>query len=129
MPQLLLALLIAAPLVVLAASSSSAPISWDGFRELLPVLFIALLGGLVAFINKVRSGDTRPFNVAEFAGEMIISGFSGVLAFWICSGFDINSWLTAAIVGISGHMGSRGIFMFEKWAEAKLNELGLTKPK
>jgi len=103
------------------------PISWDGIKELAPVILVACLGGIVSFINKVRAGDARPFNVSEFAGEMLISGFAGTLAFWLCSGFGINQYITAFIVGITGHMGGRGIFMFEKWAEAKLDELKLTK--
>lgn len=103
------------------------PISWEGFKDLIPVLLVACLGGLVSFISKVRSGDARPFNFTELIGELLISGFAGTMAFWLCHGFDINPYVTAFLVGISGHMGGRGIFMFEKWAEEKLQDLKLVK--
>lgn len=111
----------------LASSSLPPPVSWDGLKELSPVILIALLGGLVAFIGKVRAGDARPFNITEFVGEMFVSAVAGVFFYWVCRGFDINPWLTAAIVGISGHAGSRGMFMLEKWVEAKLADLKLLK--
>ena len=111
----------------LAASSVPPPISWEGLKELSPVILIALLGGLVAFVGKVRAGEARPFNIVEFIGEMFVSAVSGVLFYWICRGFDINPWITAAIIGISGHAGSRGMFMLEKWGERKLEELKLIK--
>jgi len=103
------------------------PLSWKGLSDLGPILLVALLGGLVAFFQKCREGAARPFNFVEFIGEMATSGITGVFFYWLCRGFDVNVWVTAAVVGVSGHMSSRGLFMLEKWVEAKYNEWTLRK--
>lgn len=112
-----------------AIAQGTVPWSWDGLRQLGPVVLIALLGGLVAFYRKVREGAARPFNFAEFIGEMVTSGVVGVIFFWLCRGIGVNEWMTAAIVGIAGHAGSRGMFLLEKWIEKKLDEFKLTITK
>lgn len=84
------------------------------------VVLIAAWGGGVNFYRKMRDGRARPFNVVEFIGEVATSAFVGVLTFWMCEAAAIHPLLTAALVGISGHMGSRAIWQFEKWAERRL---------
>lgn len=83
------------------------------------VIALASWGGAVSFINKVKTGDARAFNVVELIGEIVTSGFVGVLTFWLCEAANFNPLITAALVGISGHMGSRAMFQFEKWAAGK----------
>lgn len=78
------------------------------------VAVLAWFGGIVNYIRKLQTGEVDRFNITEFIGDMIISAFSGVIAFFICQVAGYNDWLTAAIVGISGHMGSRAIFWLEK---------------
>jgi predicted CDP-diglyceride synthetase/phosphatidate cytidylyltransferase len=84
------------------------------------VIGLSVTGGLVSFLRKVREGVARPFNVIELIGEIVTSGFVGVLTFWLCEASQIDALLTAFMVGISGHMGSRLIFQFEKTIEHKL---------
>jgi len=55
----------------------------------------------------------------EIIGELTTSGFAGVMTFWLCEAADINGLITAVLIGISGHMGGRAIFIIEKWAEHK----------
>lgn len=81
------------------------------------VLGISMLGGIVSFLRKMRSGAARAFNIVEFIGEIVTSAFVGILTFYFCESAGISPVLTAAFVGISGHMGSRAIFMFEKKLE------------
>lgn len=83
------------------------------------VLCLSCVGGIVSFSRKVKLGEARPFNMPEFIGEVLTSGFAGVLTFYLCEWAGVAQLLTAAFVGISGHMGSRALFMFEKWAEQK----------
>lgn len=83
------------------------------------VTVLASWGGLVSFIGKVRSGEVRAFNLVELIGELCTSAFTGVLTFLLCQAAGMNGLLTAALVGISGHMGSRCLFMFERWATKK----------
>ena len=83
------------------------------------IILLAIWGGVVNFFRKMRTGEVRAFNLTEFIGEIVTSGFVGILTFWLCEAAGFHSLMTAAFVGISGHMGSRGIFMLEKFLSAK----------
>jgi predicted CDP-diglyceride synthetase/phosphatidate cytidylyltransferase len=83
------------------------------------VVILAAAGGAVNFLRKIKSGTARAFNITEFIGELMTSGFAGLLTFWLCEAADVNKLLSAVLIGISGHMGSRAIFKIEKWAEDK----------
>jgi hypothetical protein len=78
------------------------------------MFLVAMLGGFVAFYRKWKDGNARAFNFVELIGELVVSGLCGVLAYWAFNGLGVNQWLTAAGVGIVGHMGSRALFMAEK---------------
>lgn len=80
------------------------------------VLLLSAWGGAVSFWRKIKSGKARPFNIMEFVGELFTSAFAGVLTFWLCQAANIDGLVTAALVGISGHMGSRAIAQVELWA-------------
>jgi len=79
------------------------------------VFALAILGGVVSFMRKLQLGHTRVFNLVEFIGEIVTSAFAGVLTFWMCEHANISPLMTAAFVGVSGHMGSRALFMAEGW--------------
>jgi uncharacterized membrane protein YeaQ/YmgE (transglycosylase-associated protein family) len=79
------------------------------------VFALAILGGVVSFMRKLQSGHTKIFNLVEFLGEIVTSAFAGVIAFWLCENAEFSPLSTACIVGISGHMGSRAIFLLEGW--------------
>lgn len=83
------------------------------------VTALSAWGGIVSWIRKRKAGDTRPFNFTELVGEIMTSAFAGVLTFWMCEAAGINQLITAALVGISGHMGSRAIYHMETWAETR----------
>ncbi len=84
------------------------------------VLLLSLMCGVVAFLRKLREGHTRVFNLIEFIGELCTSAFTGVVTFYLCEAAQFPPVLTAALVGISGHMGSRGLFLIEKHLTNKL---------
>lgn len=83
------------------------------------VFGLSIMGGVVSFFRKVRLGRSRALNVTEFIGEIVTSAFSGVLTFWLCENADISPLMTAAMVGVSGHMGSRLILQLEIWIQEK----------
>lgn len=83
------------------------------------VFSLAILGGIVNFMRKLQTGQTRIFNIAELVGEIVTSGFAGVITFWLCENAAISPLVTAALVGISGHMGSRALFLFEDFLKSK----------
>lgn len=112
---------IAAALFSAAAMSSKAaevhPLDVP-VREYGLVLAVSLLGGLVSFYAKVRSGAVQAFSLFVLIGELATSAFAGLLAFWVCSGFDVGAFWTATIAGIAGHMGSKAIALAETWGQA-----------
>lgn len=83
------------------------------------VVGLSAWGGVASFCHKLRQGHARPFNVAELFGELVISGFAGVISFYLCEAAHTVPVVSAVIVGISGHMGSRAIFLIERWAMKK----------
>lgn len=83
------------------------------------VLAVALLGGLVSWLAKVRRGDTSPWNVMQLVGELCTSAFAGLLAFWLCEWSSAPPLLSAAMTGIAGHMGTRAISAFEEFAQKR----------
>ena len=105
-----------------AAQAAKDPTAY-GLLTYLWVFGLAMLGGAVSFLRKMRSGAARPWNVVEFVGELATAAFTGVITFWMCEWAGFDPLLTAAFVGISGHMGSRALFMFEQMLA---NKFGVT---
>ncbi len=116
MRQLLAALVAASPFAARAAEKDPLDYSLGQYGAMLA---IALLGGLVSWIGKVRRGDIAAWNVMQLVGELATSAFAGLLCFWICEAVDTPSLVTISLVGISGHMGTRAIVIFERWAARK----------
>jgi hypothetical protein len=120
MRRLLAALVAATPF---AAEAATATVEKDPLNYSLgqygAMLSVALLGGLVSWIGKVRRGDVGAWNIMQLVGELATSAFAGLLCFWICEAFGTPSLVTISLVGISGHMGTRAIVIFERWAARK----------
>ena len=116
--------------IVCAVLLLTVPIpSWAGDRDPLDVplrqyafmLGIALLGGLVSWYAKIQAGTLRYFNLSALIGELATSAFAGLLTFWLCDYLNAPHALTAALVGVAGHMGANAISQIEKWAQAKFS--------
>lgn len=117
--QLALCLYLVMPTAVLAQSvipkdPLSYPLRTYGF-----MLFVAVLGGIVSFYAKVRTGEVAGLSVMHLVGEIATSAFAGLLTFWLCEYLNVPQILTAPLVGVSGHMGAKAISMFENAAKAK----------
>ena len=67
------------------------------------------------FMRKLQTGHARIFNLVELVGELVTAGFSGVITFYLFTQAGFDPLLTAAAVGVSGHMGSRALFLAEGW--------------
>ena len=85
------------------------------------VLALSTWGGMVNYLSKIRMGHIARFNVTELIGDMFISGFTGVLTFWMCQAAGFNELTTAVFVGISGHMGARMIGKLESVMSRKFD--------
>lgn len=99
-----------------AVNEQRTPFSYS-FLTYLWVLMLSGVGGLISFLRKIDSGNSRPFNLVEFVGEMTTSAFVGLLTFWLCEWAKVDPMLSAVFIAITGHMGSRALFAFEKFLE------------
>lgn len=77
------------------------------------LLGLAVLGGFVSWYSRVRKGEIAAWNVQHLIGELATSAFAGLIAFWLCEWSNLPPVLTAAIVGVSGHMGTKAISLVE----------------
>jgi len=77
------------------------------------VLMLSLLGGIASFMQKLKAGHTRVFNIVEFIGECCISALVGMITFFLCESADVSRMKSAALVAISGHMGSKAMKLLE----------------
>ena len=79
------------------------------------VFGLAMLGGAASFVRRVRSGEAKYSNIIELIGELVVSAFAGLVTFFLCQSAAFDEMLTAAFIAISGHMGTRIIFIFEAY--------------
>jgi hypothetical protein len=89
-------------------------------RQYVFLLAVAMLGGVVSWAAKVRAGSLHAFNLSALIGELATSAFAGLLTFWLCSYVAAPQSLTAALVGIAGHMGTRAINQLEQWLQNRI---------
>lgn len=84
------------------------------------MLGMSVLGGLVSWSARVRAGKAEPWSINALIGEVATSAFAGLLAFYLCEWAGFPPLLTASVVGISGHMGTRGIQLLERVGESRI---------
>ena len=126
---LLISLHLVVPIAVWAQSTVKTPLSYT-LQEYGIVLGTALLGGLASWWMKVRRGEILAWNLSSLIGELCVSAFAGLVAFWLCEYFALNPLLTSAIVGMSGHAGAKGLIWVESAGQKVLEKkLGIVKPK
>ena len=75
------------------------------------------------FYSKNKKGVSRPWNITEFIGEIATSALSGVVTFYLCEAAQTPQLISAVFIAVSGHMGSRVIFMLENRIERKVNSI------
>lgn len=85
------------------------------------VLLISFWAGTVSMIRKIRLGETR-FSLAQWLGELIISGFIGFMTYYLCIHADIAEPLTAVCVGVSSYMGTKSLDILSKIISSKIEK-------
>lgn len=82
---------------------------------------LSLWGGFASFVRKMKDGHARAWNFTEFVGELVISGFTGIITANLCDYIGAPAPLKYALVGIASHMGSRALFRLEAVLNTKFN--------
>lgn len=77
------------------------------------VIGLSIWGGVVSYLRKINTGLLHKWSITELVGEIVTSALMGVITFWICEWAEVHPLLSAAFIAVSGHMGSRGLFMLE----------------
>ncbi len=108
----LVALNLLFPVLAYAQEQLKSPLSYS-LREYGVILGIALLGGFASWYSRVRKGEADMLNISALVGELAISAFAGLIAFWICESLDLSPLITAAVAGMAGHAGGNGITWLE----------------
>lgn len=119
----LLCLHLVLPFAVWAQERAKSPLDYS-IKQYAVMLGMALLGGLVAWYSKVRAGVLPAWSINHLVGELCTSAFAGLLCFYVCEWSGFPQLLTVALTGIVGHMGTRGIAMFEEWASKRFPTSG-----
>jgi len=76
---------------------------------------LAIWGGTVNYIARVRRNENVRFSFVELIGEWTISAFAGIMTALICQEMGMSMLLTSAFAGIGGHMGGRAIYVIEQY--------------
>jgi hypothetical protein len=87
----------------------------EWITQIIPfALAIALscFGGIVSYLNRIDKNGVA-FSFIRLSIEILTSGFVGIISFMLCDYAKLEWSTTAAIVAISGHMGTRALFMVE----------------
>jgi len=87
------------------------------------VIGLSIWGGFVSYLRKVNTGKLHKWSITELVGEIVTSALMGVITFWICEWATVPPLLSAAFIAVSGHMGSRGLFLLENYMRKRLEAL------
>jgi uncharacterized membrane protein len=113
---LVLCLYLLMPIAVQAQTTMRNPLSYS-LAEYGLMLGVAIAGGVVAWIRKVRAGEYPAWSLGQLVGEMCISAFAGLLTFWGCEWMQVPQILTASMAGIAGLASSKFLSIAEAAAQ------------
>ncbi len=83
-----------------------------GFLTYIWVIFLSVWGGMASHLYHFKMTGSS-FSLSAFFIDLLISGFVGLITFFLCESSGFDSLLTAVLVGVSAHMGTRAIFLFQ----------------
>ena len=87
----------------------------EWLRQFMPYLttfFLSTWGGVVNHITTLRSGRKK-FQLKELIFDLVVSTFAGLITFYFCRSAGVSETMSAVLIAISGHIGTRAIDGFE----------------
>lgn len=86
---------------------------YDTLKPYVVAIVLATWGGVVKHIMTVKNQNAI-FFTRDLLFHIIISGFVGMLAYFVCESASIGGATQALIVSITGHMGTETIASFKR---------------
>lgn len=83
------------------------------------VIGLSILGGTVRTLTNLGVWMTGWDLLRRWVIDVTVSAFIGIITFFLCEYAAFPPTLTAAIVGISAHMGTRAIIIVEEFLYRK----------
>jgi hypothetical protein len=93
------------------------------YLPFLTTILLSIWGGTVSHIQKLRKTSAK-FKWQDYWFDIIICSFAGVLTHFFCKYASVDEWLSAILIAISGHMGTRTIYRFERMHSKILDDDG-----
>ena len=78
------------------------------------VLGVSILGAMARLARKYLDGELIDDTAKKLFAESIISILIGVITFWLCEWSGIDGLLSAAVIGLTAHMGTPALMIMEK---------------
>lgn len=75
-------------------------------------LLLSSWGGFVSYIQRIRI-KRHKFSLRELSFDLLISSFAGLLTHFFCEYSGVSGSMSAILIAVSGHMGTRAIAGFE----------------
>ncbi|MCM1512598.1 MAG: phage holin family protein [Oxalobacter formigenes] len=104
-------LLVCAPVIARAAEGE-----FHEIYSLWTIVWVtvwAFFGSLVSYTQRLGRGEIERFSLMEMIGELFTSAFAGWVTFIIAGKSGLDSEIVYCLVGISGHMGARTVFILD----------------
>ena len=83
------------------------------------IIFLSMWGGLVCGLRSKSYNKFKIYTIFSIARDLITSTFTGMLAFLLCEESKIPEIWTAAIVAMSGYMGTQALDKIVKIIQAR----------
>jgi hypothetical protein len=90
------------------------PNDWTQVLTVIWVIMLSIWGGTVHTIKKVRDGIIERFTFKEWVYDVITSAFIGVITYALCKYAGFGEWLSAAMIGMASHQGTRALLIIEQ---------------
>lgn len=102
------------------------PLTAAGLSHYALVFLVSLWGGVVAIVKRAQSGDDPGATTARvilWGGDLITSGFAGLIAFWVSLYFGFDMLFACIASAVAGNAGPKFIAKMHKagakWFESK----------
>ncbi|MGP1485642.1 MAG: phage holin family protein [Campylobacter sp.] len=77
------------------------------YSPLAYVIILSIWAGTAQTIRRVRKGEIKFFSLREWIGDIVISGFIGVVTYFFCRYSQMDEYLSAVCGNLGTHGGAK----------------------